>query len=71
MNIIRLEGKTQKGKNRIRELGDEWIAVKQQNTVSFSNDFGPWVLIHPIDNIDKPRWIKQDNDPDFQINAWL
>lgn len=63
--IIKLRGKTQKGKNRIRELGEEWVIVLLRNRVLFSNELN-WMLIQPVLNPEKSRWIKQQNDNDFE-----
>lgn len=64
---IKLTPISNKGKNRIQELGDQWTILKIQDKVLFSSDSGPWLLIEPISNPDKPRWIHQDNDQDFKI----
>ncbi|CAB4196642.1 hypothetical protein UFOVP1290_162 [uncultured Caudovirales phage] len=63
---MKLRGRTNKGKNRIRELGEDWILVKESETVSFSSERG-WLMIQPISNPDKGRWILSKNDPDFEV----
>lgn len=64
-----LKGKTQKGKNRVRELGESWIVIAEQDQVQFSRERGPWFLIRPIlSNLgDKDRWIHSKYDVDFEI----
>lgn len=63
---MKLRGRTNKGKNRIRELGEDWILVKESETVSFSSERG-WLMVQPVTNPDKGRWILAKNDPDFEI----
>jgi hypothetical protein len=42
--VLILSGKSQKGKNRIREQGPEWLLIKSAETVPFSSNKGPWLL---------------------------
>lgn len=68
-----LKGKTQKGKNRIRECGtDKWFIIHQKNRVLFDSRPGPWALVAP--DIDSPsksvilrRWIHLTDDKDFEV----
>lgn len=63
-----LKGKTQKGKNRIRENGAEWILIRAKDRVIFSNKPGPWWLIEPITNHrENSRWVHSTDDIDFEI----
>ena len=66
--ILTLKGKTQKGKNRIRELGSEWIFSFSREKVAFAPNRGEHWMIAPF-NADqsKSRWIAAKNDPDFEI----
>lgn len=68
MSMI-LKGLTQKGKNRIRELGNEWEIVRETDSVGFSSEKGPWLLITPVTsyNVDHDRWIHGKQDKDFEI----
>lgn len=56
-----LKGKSQKGKNRIRELGAEWALIREGT--------GGALLLQPASTInpEKSRWILKKNDPDFEI----
>lgn len=69
--IITLKGKSGKGKNRIRELGDEWVITNISDGVLFSDIPGPWYRIHPLSRIDddKDRWIHYKNDEHFIIDV--
>lgn len=64
-----LKGKTLKGKNRIRELGEEWLCIRTSDTVHFSNRNGPWGFVKPakegVEN--QERWIHLVDDQDFEI----
>lgn len=61
-----LYGKSQKGKNRIRELGKNWTLIERRETVLFSSEKG-WLLVVAESNPEKVRWIREINDPDFGI----
>ena len=70
-SMLTLKGKTQKGKNRIRELGDDWCLLRIAEKVYFSPLPGPWWFVAPV--LDKcdlnkhSRWVCSKNDPDFEI----
>lgn len=68
---IRLKGKTQKGKNRVSELGDLWSVMAETDAVLFApSSKGPWMHIVPFgrSHDDKAsRWIHGLNDLDFEI----
>ena len=67
MSII-LKGITQKGKNRVREQGSEWVISKMQDKVEFSQERGPWWLIRPITGSKlQERWIRNMVDNDFEV----
>lgn len=64
---MKLKGKTQKGKNRIRENGDEWFLERTADSVMFDPRPGPWGLFAPKNNSEKSRWIHLFHDHDFEI----
>lgn len=68
---IKLKGITQKGKNRVREQGDEWVVLAETERVLFApGKQGPWLFIapHGKGQDDKAsRWIKANDDDDFII----
>ena len=69
--LVRLKGISQKGKNRVREHGDRWIAHREEDRVLFGPDLpGPWLLVSPegTNQDDKAsRWIRASGDPDFSM----
>lgn len=70
MNLIRLKGLSQKGKNRIRELGSEWIVHTQVDRVLFNPELGPWLMVSPVGtDMDhkSSRWVHATQDKDFTI----
>lgn len=72
MERIILKGISQKGRNRIHELGDEWLVLLYRDQVSFSpihQPGGGWLLLAPFSNTEKVRWIQRNGDPDFEILA--
>lgn len=68
---IKLIGLSQKGKNRIRENGNEWQVLAETNVVLFSpNKQGPWLFITPINQTQDSkasRWIHLETDENFKI----
>jgi len=67
-SVITLKGKTQKGKNRIREHGDRWIiTLVDDNVLCLDNQPG-W-FIHPTSSAPGSfgRWIRQVDDKDFEL----
>lgn len=71
MNIgqtIKVRGLSQKGKNRIREHGNVWTIIQISETVRFSSDIGPWLLLRSL-NGNSIRWMKETNDKDFNEDA--
>lgn len=70
-DLIILSGKTQKGRNRIREWGNRWWAVGGIVTrVFFPNPgIGPWVMIRSTRDGDglSSRWLALGDDLDFSI----
>jgi len=68
---IRLKGKSMKGKNRVREHGDEWNVNAETDRVLFAKDkSGPWLYVVPAgkDHDHKAgRWIHATNDLDFVL----
>jgi len=68
--MLILTGKSQKGKNRVRELGPIWKIVEIRDNVAFSTENGPWALIVPANgDKDKSRWVNMKNDKDFEITV--
>ena len=66
---MRLTGKTQKGKNRIREHGNDWVLIRVSNMVLFDKKPGQWFLVAPCNNGSASRWIHSTNDKDFGIKS--
>lgn len=68
---IRLKGKTQKGKNRVREHGEMWTVLAETDKVLFKpSSSGPWLFAAPAgkNQDDKAsRWIHGLTDLDFDI----
>lgn len=67
---IRLKGRSQKGKNRIREHGETWTVWAETEKVLFNPQKGPWLFVSPDgkNQDDKSsRWVHADNDLDFDV----
>lgn len=67
MEKLTLLGRTLKGRNRVKELGTEWLVLLCRDEVAFSPIPGGWLLIAPVSNTEKIRWIMRVEDPDFTI----
>ena len=66
MNVLTLSGKTQKGKNRVREHGSKWIVLEERGSsllIAAENDTPELGRILP----NSARWVEKINDPDFNI----
>jgi len=59
-----LEGKTLKGKNRIKEHGTIWLVVDVRRVQCFNNDYGALIVSVQTEHA---RWIRAENDADFNI----
>jgi len=76
---IKLTGKTQKGKNRVREHGNEWVVLAETQTILFSpSKQGPWLFVAPQRSTypqnqghdDKAsRWVHLNNDENFVVQV--
>jgi hypothetical protein len=64
---MKLKGKTLKGKNRIRELGEDWDLVTTANSVLFDARPGPWLAVAPRSKPNEWRWIHSRHDDNFEI----
>jgi hypothetical protein len=67
---IRLKGKTMRGKNRVREHGNEWTVLAETEKVLFNPAKGPWLFAAPAgkNQDDKSsRWIHGLTDLDFEV----
>ena len=73
--FLRLFGKSQKGKNRVREWGSQWRVDRISETVQFSNDRGPWAMVSPLEGLNAKsaevgsRWINLFHDRDFEVEV--
>lgn len=68
--MLKLRGKTGKGRNRIRENGAEWEIIGIAHGVFFDERRGPWWFVRPVgqkDDSPKARWIHSTDDKDFAI----
>ena len=68
--MLTLVGISKKGKQRVKERGDQWRIVSARDTVLFSDKRGLWFLIVPAGKPDddaSSRWIHSTNDNDFLV----
>ena len=79
--IVRLEAKTRKGRNVIREWGEQWFVREVTDNVACQNG-GTGMLVFPCkpsrsgapidrDAANNNRWVAESDDNDFTIKqAW-
>jgi hypothetical protein len=69
---IVLKGISQKGKNRIKQHGDQWTVLAETDRVLFSSAIGSWIFIAPLgcgQNDKASRWVKAVDDIDFVVSV--
>lgn len=66
-----LKGKTQKGKNRVRENGSIWVITKiHKGMTGFSNKTSIWLQLMPEKTGDAGiRWVDSKDDKDFDVTV--
>ena len=68
MKKVILKGKTQKGKNRIREHGHVWTILKILQDPQFVRERGIWLQLEPVETGDRGiRWVRSNDDKDFEL----
>lgn len=67
---VRLRGKTQKGKNRIRTHGEMWTVLAETDRVLFNPETGNWLFVAPVGESQDhkaSRWLHGATDSDFEL----
>jgi hypothetical protein len=68
---VKLQGLSQKGKNRVRENGSDWTVLAETDRVLFApGKEGPWIFVVPVGKAqdDKAsRWVRVFDDADFSV----
>lgn len=62
---VKLIPKTAKGKQRVKQYGDTGKVCCLAESVSFSSEKGPWLLVEAADP--SSRWVNLHNDKDFSV----
>ncbi len=69
-HMIKLSGITKKGRQRVKQHGEMWRVLEVRDTVIFSSERGPWMLVAPGGH-DKTsnsiRWVHVSADEDFAV----
>lgn len=69
--LITLTPKSARGKQIIKECGDQWRVLDKKESVLFSQDSGPWLRIEPANDMPRQerdratRWVHQSRDNCF------
>ena len=68
---VRLKGRSQKGKNRVRDHGEMWTVLAEADRVLFApSNPGPWLFVAAEgcdQNHKSSRWVKTAGDADFEV----
>jgi hypothetical protein len=70
VETVTLTGKTNKGKQRVREFGKSWRVWIRWDHVLFSSEPGPWLMVSPLGSTQDSlatRWVNENNDVDFVV----
>ena len=68
-DILSLEGITKKGKERIKQWGENcWVVTKVTDKVIFSSEHELWLFVDN-GNDRASRWIHEKRDRDFRITG--
>lgn len=59
--LLRLTGKTSKGKNRIVANGTDWFVLDWHSPIRKDS----WFVLSSLTS--EKRWIRKSNDPDFNV----
>lgn len=65
--MLKLRGKTRKGKNRVKEHGEFWEILEEKHA-DCCNGIG-WLIIPKNGDENAIRWINKTNDPDFEVEV--
>jgi hypothetical protein len=70
-DMLTLKGKTLKGKNRVREHGENWVVLKVRDSVLFDQRAGPWLRVAPqsAPSLGQSRWVHATADDNFTISS--
>ena len=61
MTNVRLEGRSKKGKQLVKECGEDWDVKEIRQTILFDDLPGPWLLASSKDGT-KVRWVHKYYD---------
>ena len=68
--VIQLAGISNKGKQRIKQHGSAWRVIFRRDTVLFSTQRGPWLMVVPDshgDTSEASRWVHALFDANFKV----
>ena len=63
-DIVKLQGRSRHGKNRVREQGDIWVVIEPMN----NGKAGMLLQSHNIPR--EKRWVHPHLDNDFIVHLW-
>lgn len=71
--MLHVKGISAKGKQRVKQWGDEWVILRETQQVLFDQKEGPWYFIQAASDITEAgkstRWIHSEADLHFHILA--
>lgn len=71
MHIVTLLPLSKRGKQLVKQHGDRWEVVQVCQTVLFSSDAGPWILVTPIteERVHQTVWDTREDTASRWIHA--
>lgn len=68
--LVKLIGKSNKGKQRVKQHGELWNVERISNTSLFTQPIdgpGPFLFMRPNNGSDDCRWVSEVGDPNFDV----
>ena len=67
--LVKLAGKTNKGKQVVKAKGTNWRIKASAHRVAFSTEAGPWLYVKPVNGDEKDaRWVHANEDANFGVS---
>ena len=67
--VLDLQGKSNKGKQRIKQYGSTWILLAVIDIKDSLIDKDWYIAPITSDELAAERWVRSTNDPDFEVKV--
>lgn len=69
-----VKGISEKGQQKIKQWGDEWVILCERQFVMFNHKDGPWYFIQASTDMtetgESTCWVHGKDDPDFKLHKF-